>query len=68
MKCESRSALDCIEEIVIREAEVPGCTPFYGETGKILTQVVLKDVQPGTSTSLITISSMKNLAFHSLLR
>ena len=28
-KCESHSALDCIEEIVIREAEVPGCTPFY---------------------------------------
>ena len=30
MKCESRSALDCIEEIVIKEAEVSGCTwPFY---------------------------------------
>ena len=30
MKRESRSALDCTEEIVIREAEVPGCTsPFY---------------------------------------
>ena len=29
-KCESRSALDCTEEIVIRKAEVPGCTPFYG--------------------------------------
>ena len=29
MKCKSRSSLDYIEEIVIREAEVPGCTPFY---------------------------------------
>ena len=29
MKCESRSALGCIEEIVIREAEVPRCKPFY---------------------------------------
>ena len=29
MKCGSIWALDCIEEIVIREAEVPGCTPFY---------------------------------------
>ena len=47
MKRESRSALsDCIEEIVTREAEVPGCTPFY-ETGKNLT---------GTSAFLITIS------------
>ena len=30
VKCENRSALDdCIEEIVIREAEVPGCTTVY---------------------------------------
>ena len=29
MKCESRLALDSIEEIVIKEAEVPDCMPFY---------------------------------------
>ena len=29
MKCESHWALDCIEEIVNREAEVPGCMLFY---------------------------------------